>query len=73
MKHSRLRVYKNMVLDLLEQFSEYDISAIPREKNKIANALATLALVFKIPIFPNKKYEIEVKHRPKMPINIKYW
>jgi hypothetical protein len=50
-------------LDLLEGFSEYDLSAIPREKNQIADALATSASVFKIPIFPRKRYEIEVKHR----------
>jgi len=30
-------------------------------------------LVFKIPIFPKNKYEIEVKHRPEVPDNIKYW
>jgi hypothetical protein len=24
-------------------------------------------------IFPNKKYEIEVKHRPIVPDNIKHW
>jgi ribonuclease HI len=29
-KHPRLRAYKNLVSDLLEDFSEYDLSAIPR-------------------------------------------
>jgi hypothetical protein len=71
-KHPRMRAYKNMALDLLEEFSEYDISAIPREKNQIVDALATSASVFKIPIFPNKKYEIEDKHRPAVPDNIKH-
>jgi hypothetical protein len=46
---------------------------IPRGHNQTADALATLASVFKIPIFPNKRYEIEVKHRPTIPDNIKYW
>jgi hypothetical protein len=46
---------------------------IPRGKNLIADTLATSASVFKIPIFPNKKYEIEVKHRPTVPDNIYYW
>jgi hypothetical protein len=46
---------------------------IPRGQNQIANALATSASVFKIPIFPNKKYEIEFKHRQTIPDNIKYW
>jgi hypothetical protein len=61
--HPILRAYRNLALDLLKGFSEYDLSAIPREKNQIAYALATSASIFKIPIFPNKKYEIEVKHR----------
>jgi hypothetical protein len=47
--------------------------AIPRGKNQITDALATSASVFKIPIFPNRKYEIEVKHRPTVPDNIKHW
>jgi ribonuclease HI len=62
-KHPRLRAYRNLVLDLLEEFSEYNLSVIPRGKNQIVDALATSASVFKIPIFPNRKYEIEVKHR----------
>jgi hypothetical protein len=35
--------------------------------------LATSALVFKIPIFPNRKYDIKVKHSPMVPYNINYW
>jgi hypothetical protein len=34
--------------------------------------LANSVSVFKIPIFPKKKYEIEVKHRPAVPDNIEY-
>jgi ribonuclease HI len=29
-KHPRLRAYRNIVLDLLEEFSEYSLSSIPR-------------------------------------------
>jgi hypothetical protein len=72
-KHPRLRSYRNLVMDLLEEFSEYDLLTIPRGKNQIFDALATSASVFKIPIFPNIKYEIEFKHRLIVPDNIKYW
>jgi hypothetical protein len=72
-KHPRLRAYRNLVLELLEEFSEYNFSVIPTRHNRIVEALATSASVFKIPIIPNKKYEIEVKHRPAVPYNIKYW
>jgi ribonuclease HI len=72
-KHPRLRSYRNLVLDLLEEFSEYNLSVIRRGKNEIADALVTSTSIFEIPIFPNKKYDIEVKHRPAVPDNIKYW
>jgi ribonuclease HI len=72
-KYPRLRAYRNIVLDLLKEFPEYNLSVIPRGKNHIVDALATSASVFKILIFPNKRYEIEVKHRPTVPNNIKYW
>jgi hypothetical protein len=72
-KHPRLRAYRNTVLDLLEEFSEYSLSMIPRGQNQIVDALATSASVFKIPIFPSRGYEVEIKHRPTVPDNIKYW
>jgi hypothetical protein len=72
-KHPRLRAYRNLVMDLLEEFLEYNLSTIPRGQNQIVDSLATSTSVFKIPIFPNKKYDIEVKHVPTMPNNIKYW
>jgi hypothetical protein len=61
------------VLDLLEEFLEYSLSVILRGQNHIVDALATSASVFKIPIFPNRGYETEIKHRPIIPDNIKYW
>ena len=72
-KHPRMRSYRNLVLDLLNFFEGYQLATIPRGQNVIANALAVAASLFKIPIHPNRKYEIEVKHRPAVPKNIKYW
>jgi hypothetical protein len=72
-KHPRLRAYRNLVLDLLEEFSEYNLSAILRGKNQIADTLATSASIFKIPIFPIIKYEIEFRHRLAVLDNVKYW
>jgi ribonuclease HI len=37
-KHPRLRAYRNIVLDLLEEFSEYNLSVIPRGQNQIVDA-----------------------------------
>ena len=50
--HPRLRAYRNIMMDLLEEFSEYNFSVIPRGKNQIADALATSGSMFKISIFP---------------------
>jgi len=72
-KHPRLRAYINLVIYLLEEFSKYKLSVIPKGKKKIADALVTSASVFEIMIFPNRKYKTEVKHKPTIPYNIKYW
>jgi hypothetical protein len=29
--------------------------------------------VFKVPIFPEKSYKVEVKYRPAVPDNMKHW
>ena len=72
-KHPRTRAYRNLVLDLLQSFEEYQLSIIPRSQNHIVDALVVAASVFKIPIYPNIRYQIDVKHRPSTPDNVKYW
>ena len=72
-KHPKMRSYRNWVLELLEEFDEYTISLIPMEQNNIADSLASLASLFKIPIYPNKEYQIQVKYRPSIHDNAKNW
>ena len=62
-----------LVLYLLKYFEGYHLTTISRDQNVIANALVVAASLFKIHIHPNRKYEIEVKHRLVVPYNIKYW
>jgi len=57
-KHPRMRAYRNMVLDLLKSIEEFQLSFIPRSQNHIVDALAVVASVFKIPIYPNIRYQI---------------
>ena len=71
-KYPRMRDYKNMALDILECFDEYQIFIIPRSQNAIADTYAIATSTFKIPIYPNTRYTIEVKHRPAIPDNVKY-
>jgi ribonuclease HI len=70
-KHPRPRAYRNMVLDLLEEFPECNLSTIPREQNQVPDALATSTTIFKVPIFPEKSYKVEVKYKPSIPNNMK--
>ena len=69
-KHPRLRSYRNLVLDLLEDFKEYHFTVIPRKENVAVDSLPLSASVFQIPIYPNKQYKIEVGHRLAIPDNV---
>ena len=52
-KHPKMRDYRNLVLDMLEGFKEYQFFVIPRSQNTIADAYAFVASTFSIPIHPN--------------------
>lgn len=68
-----MRSYRNAIQDLVEGFDLCEFSLIPRLQNGITDSLATSAVTFKIPIHPSSKYEVEVRHRPFVPDNIKSW
>lgn len=70
-KHPRLRAYINVVFDFLESFVEYDLSAIPRNQNILANSLAFSTNSCKMP-YPNRQYTMEVKHRIVVLENMRY-
>jgi hypothetical protein len=72
-KHPRLRAYRNVVLDFLQCFTEIDLQVIPRGQNILADGLATSTATCKIPFHPNHQYTVEVKCRPTVPDNIRYW
>ena len=56
----------------MDQISVPDKIHFPRNQNVIVDALVVSRSVFEIPINSNKKYEIEVKHKPFVPDNVKY-
>jgi ribonuclease HI len=73
-KHPRLRSYKNEVWDLIDNFfSVFNIYFIPREENTLASSLAISASLFRIPLPPKIKYDVEIRYRPSVPDNIKHW
>lgn len=52
-KHPSLRDYRNVIMDFLEHFVEYELSVFPRGQNMIAYGLATSSSTWKIPYFPS--------------------
>ncbi|XP_039056282.1 uncharacterized protein LOC120199169 [Hibiscus syriacus] len=46
-KDTKLVEYRKLILDLLKEFDEVTFYYIPREKNQMADDLATLATIFK--------------------------
>ena len=71
-KHHRLRAYRNDVIDLLKTFEESQLIFFPREKNILAHSLAFAARTCLTP-FETKKCITQIKFRPAVPDNEKYW
>jgi ribonuclease HI len=72
-KHVRLKAYRDEVWKIRDSFSIFDISYIPRDINHLADSLAISATMFIPPMPPRLNYEIQVKYRPSLLDNIKYW
>ena len=72
-KYPRVRSYKNIALDLLQNFTGSNFTVIPRLQNEVVDALLVSATIFKMHVHQNRRFEIEVKHKPVAPDNIKYW
>lgn len=72
-KHTRMRAYRNVVLDILRLFLDHTLTCVPRTQNVIADSLATTASNLKIPMNSNNKLEIHVKNHPAIHGNLRYW
>jgi hypothetical protein len=73
-KHPRLKIYRNEVWDLIDNFFlAFNISFIPREENTMVDSLAISTRNFRIPLPPKLRYDVEVIYRPYKPDNIKHW
>ncbi len=59
----RLRSYRSAATELLESFTEFQITKIPRAQNLHAHSLATFASTCKLPFEPHHCFTAEVKHR----------
>jgi ribonuclease HI len=72
-KHVRLKAYRDEVLEAIKNFAYFKITFVPRAMNELDNSLVVSSCAF-IPPLPHKlSYEIQVKHRPSLPDNVKFW
>ena len=72
-KDVRMREYKNLVLDMLENFQDFSFIVKSRDQNSIVDSLAISTSIFIIPMHSNEKYDIEVRHRSTILDNITSW
>ena len=72
-RHPRMRSYQNASRDLIECFKECSLNLIPIVQNCVVDSLATSTTTFWVPMHPVGKYEIELRHRPYVPDNVKNW
>jgi len=61
------------VTNLTNDLLECKFAAIPRKQNIQAHYLANFASTCNLPFQPTHRYTAEVKHRPIIPDNLKYW
>ena len=72
-KNIRLKAYRDEVWKLKDSFMFFELSYIPRDLNHLVDSLDISASLF-IPHLPPKlSYDIQVKYRPSMPDNVKFW
>ena len=73
-RQSRLKQYLNDIWDLMDNsFLAFNITFIPRNENLQADSLSLAANNFKSHLHPKIRYEVELRHRPSILDNIKYW
>jgi len=70
---NRLRAYRKVATEILNTFSESQLTKILRKHNLHAHSLATFASTCKLPFEPNHHFIAEIKDRPIVPDNIKNW
>ena len=69
----RLRAYRGAAIEILNTFSESQLTKIPRKHNLHAHSLATFVSTCKLPVEPSHHFTAEIKHSPAIPDNVKNW
>ena len=72
-KNVRLNAYRDEVWKLRDSFMFFELSYIPRAMNHLADSLAISSSMLFPPLPPKLNYEIQVKYRPSLLDNVKFW
>jgi len=67
----RLRAYIGAAIEILNTFSDHQLTKISIKHNLHAHSLATFSSTCKLPFEPNHHFTTEIKHRPAVPDNVK--
>lgn len=71
--NARLARYKDTTIDLTDDLLECKFASIPRKQNIQAHYLTTFSSTCNLPFQPTHRYIAEIKHKPIIPYNLKYW
>ena len=72
-KKIRLKAYRDEVWKLRESFMFFELSYIPRALNHLDDSPALSANLFVPPLPPKLSYDVQVKYRPSLRDNVKFW
>ena len=72
-KNVRLKAYRDEVWKIRDSFMFFELSYIPRDMNHLVDSLAVSTSLFVPPLPPRLSYDIQVKYRPSLPDNVKFW
>jgi hypothetical protein len=58
---------------VIHAFTDFKITHVPRAMNELADSLVVSTCSFIPPLPPKLNYEVQVKYRPSLPDNVKFW
>jgi hypothetical protein len=69
-----LKHYARRVWEIIDSFNSFNISFVPREKNKKVDSLAVVASLFNADDSQNQNtFHVKTIFRPSIPDNQEYW
>ena len=72
-KNIKLKAYRDEVWKLRDSFMFFEPSYIPRALNHLDDSLAISTSLFIPPLPPRLSYHVQVKYKPSLPDNLKFW